>query len=300
MKRQHQQTIIPVKNLKLMETSQGIAIILWTIRERGPINFSALHRLISHGDHLEGLDADETTNINLFNAARHMLEGVRTLADAGLIDVHNDDWTPEQRKTIPGNVLQLLDANNKTTFEIASSFATLQNLFNISLTDFAMGKGDDIHIEPSFGDPKPGDWPECFVVMPFLANLKPIYEKCILPATRRLNLTCKRGDDFFSDSSIMDEVWGAIFFAKIIICDCTGRNPNVFYEMGMAHTVGRPTILCAQSLDDIPFDVQHRRIIIYEDSPAGLSKFQNTLARHIQDELGLSRSKILDILDKLE
>jgi len=53
------------------------------------------------------------------------------------------------------------------------------------------------------------------------------------------------------------------------LCDCTGRNPNVFYEAGIAHTLGREVILITQNEQDIPFDLRHRRYIRYLDNVEG-------------------------------
>jgi hypothetical protein len=128
-------------------------------------------------------------------------------------------------------------------------------------------------------------WPDVFVMMPFAAELTPVYQDHILPTILKTNRTCKRGDDFFSTQSIMDEVWGAIYHSKICIADCTGRNPNVFYELGIAHTLGRPTILMAQSIDDIPFDIRHRRIIVYQNTPRGIKQLEDMLYQTVTNEL---------------
>ena len=92
-------------------------------------------------------------------------------------------------------------------------------------------------------------------------------------------------DDFFSSQSIIDEIWAAIYFSKLCIADCTGRNPNVFYEIGMAHTIGRTAVLIAQSIEDIPFDILHRRSIIYEYTPRGMGGFEERLRKTLQNEI---------------
>jgi hypothetical protein len=61
----------------------------------------------------------------------------------------------------------------------------------------------------------------------------------------------------------------------------TGKNPNVFYEVGVAHTVGKEVILVTQSMDDVPFDLRHLRCIVYEYTPRGVraleANLQNTI-----------------------
>ena len=80
----------------------------------------------------------------------------------------------------------------------------------------------------------------------------------------------------------MKDVWSAIHAAQVIVADCTGRNPNVFYEIGLAHAIGRHTVLISQSIDDIPFDLRHLRIIAYEYTPRGMKAFANTLVETIK------------------
>ena len=121
------------------------------------------------------------------------------------------------------------------------------------------------------------DWPEAFVLMPFSVELKPIYEHHIKKTVSQLKLRIGRADDFFGTGSIMKDVWSAIHAARIVIADCTGRNPNVFYEIGLAHAIGRDTILISQSIDDVPFDLRHLRVILYKYTPPGMDAFEKAL-----------------------
>jgi nucleoside 2-deoxyribosyltransferase len=65
--------------------------------------------------------------------------------------------------------------------------------------------------------------------------------------------------------------------ASLTVADCTGRNPNVFYEIGLAHALGKPVILITQNSEDIPFDVTHIRYIQYEFTPRGMERFEQKL-----------------------
>lgn len=118
---------------------------------------------------------------------------------------------------------------------------------------------------------------DLFVLMPFALSLKPVYDDHIKKVAKTQNLTIARADDFFSQDSIMHEVWSAITQASILVADCTGKNPNVFYEIGIAHTLGKPVVLITQNQDDVPFDLRHIRYIHYEYTPSGMIKFENTL-----------------------
>ena len=174
-------------------------------------------------------------------------------------------------------------------YQVSKNLDHLRRIFGISLTEYF----DHRHLTPIttfplFGTPQElqsKKWADVFVAMPFQESLKFIYEMHILETVIGLGLSCKRGDDFFSADVIMEEIWSAIFHAKLCIVDCTGRNPNVFYELGIAHTLGRKTVLIAQSADDIPFDIRHIRTIIYQ--PENMSVFESNLKLTIESTIGV-------------
>ena len=62
----------------------------------------------------------------------------------------------------------------------------------------------------------------------------------------------------------MDQVWRGITEAKVLIAVLTNRNPNVFYELGLAHALKKPVVLVSSSEGDVPFDLQHIRVIYYD------------------------------------
>jgi hypothetical protein len=62
---------------------------------------------------------------------------------------------------------------------------------------------------------------------------------------------------------ILDRIFNQISKADAIIADMTGRNPNVFYEVGYAHALGKVVLLLTQNVDDIPFDLKHRPHTVY-------------------------------------
>jgi hypothetical protein len=125
--------------------------------------------------------------------------------------------------------------------------------------------------------------------MPFAPEFKLIYDDIIKPLEHNeqlgLNRGIKRGDDFFSKHDIMDEIWSGIYSSRILIDDCTGQNPNVFYELGIAHTLGKPVILLAQNEKDIKFDVNQKRHILYNlsDIPALQSALRKAILQILND-----------------
>jgi hypothetical protein len=103
----------------------------------------------------------------------------------------------------------------------------------------------------------------CFVLMPF-GDTRPIYETIRRVVEGEHSLRCQRADDIYSDGVIMEEIWAQIHSAHLLIADATGRNPNVFYEVGLAHGIGKHVVILTQDLTDVPFDLKHRRIIAYD------------------------------------
>ncbi|MBT9132343.1 MAG: hypothetical protein DDT32_00931 [Syntrophomonadaceae bacterium] len=81
-------------------------------------------------------------------------------------------------------------------------------------------------------------------------------------------------------------VWHIIARARVVICDCSGRNPNVFYEVGIAHALGREVILITQSENDIPFDLRHIRYISYLNNNEGLLLLEEAVQSRIRTLVG--------------
>ncbi|MGH8660124.1 MAG: hypothetical protein ACREV4_17105 [Gammaproteobacteria bacterium] len=62
----------------------------------------------------------------------------------------------------------------------------------------------------------------------------------------------------------MDQVWSGINAAKVLVAELTTRNPNVFYELGLAHALKKPVVLISSNESDVPFDLKHIRVIYYD------------------------------------
>ena len=117
-----------------------------------------------------------------------------------------------------------------------------------------------------------------FVLSPFAEPFDTIYEDHLKPSVESVSdLRCLRADDIYDNRSIMEDIWKSINEARIIISDLTGKNPNVFYETGIAHTIGKEVVLVTQSMADVPFDLRHLRCIVYEYVPRGMVTFEQNL-----------------------
>lgn len=122
----------------------------------------------------------------------------------------------------------------------------------------------------------------CFVLMPFMAEWSDrLWNKVLKPILVDCGLDPRRADDFFGHD-VMEDVWLGLNTAYIIVADVTTRNANVFYELGVAHTLGKNVIVISQSESDIPFDIRRFRHIRYSDNLDGYEKLRSTLPRHVE------------------
>jgi hypothetical protein len=100
--------------------------------------------------------------------------------------------------------------------------------------------------------------------MPFNSQYDQLYES-IVSVCRRSGLNCVRGDEERSQGDILAHIVRLIVKARVVVAEITERNPNVYYELGLAHAMDKATILLARSVEDVPFDIQGLRIIVYQD-----------------------------------
>lgn len=127
----------------------------------------------------------------------------------------------------------------------------------------------------------------CFVMQPFASPLGDYYEKIYRPAIEKAGLKPVRADaDIFGTGKIMDQVWEGIVSAKVLVAELTTRNPNVFYELGLSHALEKPVVLVSSREDDVPFDLQHIRVIYYDVSdPFWGTKLIDKVAENILSAL---------------
>ncbi|MCP4549321.1 MAG: hypothetical protein GY835_22945 [bacterium] len=106
--------------------------------------------------------------------------------------------------------------------------------------------------------------PFVFVLMPFAPEYDDVYKLGIKPACESAGAYAERVDEQIFAESILERIYNQISKADLIIADLSERNPNVFYETGYAHCLGKPSILLTRSADDIPFDLKHYHHIVYK------------------------------------
>jgi len=127
---------------------------------------------------------------------------------------------------------------------------------------------------------------KCFVLMPFEDKLKEIYTEVYKSICSENDIECWRVDEISRPGSITRDIVEGILDAEIIIADLTAaKNPNVFYELGIAHSTGNRTIMTAQSKEDVPFDIAAYRVIFYEHTLTGCRKLKEQLDLAIKELL---------------
>lgn len=121
---------------------------------------------------------------------------------------------------------------------------------------------------------------DIFMIMPFGSGFDEIYRDIVRPLAADLKLTIARGDEFTSTQGvIMEEVWSALNNCRFVIVEITGGNDNVFYELGIAHTLNKPAILITQAMrpEQIPFNIRHLRYLPYTNTAEGQVKLRGDL-----------------------
>ena len=103
----------------------------------------------------------------------------------------------------------------------------------------------------------------CFVIIPFSDPFNDIYRDVLTPAIENGGYKPVRGDSLYSVGPVIEDIFYGIRSASVLVADVTGKNPNVNYELGVAHALNKPAVIISQSVDDIPFDYRHLRAIVY-------------------------------------
>jgi nucleoside 2-deoxyribosyltransferase len=140
-----------------------------------------------------------------------------------------------------------------------------------------------------------------FVLMPFDTAFEDIYKLGIKETAENLGIRAERVDEqIFHKENILERIYGQIDSADLIIADMTGRNPNVFYEIGYAHAKGKTCLLLTSKADDIPFDLKHHRHIIYGDSIQNLRRMLETELTWLKSEVANRKSIIAVKLNRID
>ena len=132
----------------------------------------------------------------------------------------------------------------------------------------------------------------CFIISPIGKVGTEVYNKfrevldyIITPAVESscLKLKVIRADDINHAGSFIKDILENILNSHVVIADLTDQNPNVYYELGVRHSLSPRTILISQSMDSVPSDLREYRTIVYETSAKGSKLFQERLHQFLID-----------------
>jgi hypothetical protein len=141
----------------------------------------------------------------------------------------------------------------------------------------------------------------CFTIMPFGDWFDSYYESIYVPAIEAAGLTPRRADDLYRPSAIVHDIWGLTQSAKLLLADLSGKNPNVFYELGLAHAIARPAILVAESIDDVPFDLRALRVLVYDkNEPSWGEVLRSNIESSIREVLAAPLEAVLPTFLKVK
>jgi hypothetical protein len=123
------------------------------------------------------------------------------------------------------------------------------------------------------------DRPKVFVLMPSGDDFAKYYDRLLRPPLQAAGYTVSRAESADDQHNILGGIIRSIADADLVVADLTGLNANVFYEVGIAHALLRPTVLMTQSIDDLPFDLRSYRVIGYSTEFIEAGDFQEKLRR---------------------
>lgn len=166
-------------------------------------------------------------------------------------------------------------------YELTRHFEMIHDLLQFSTREFASRSDASTVCSPVFGRPGKERF-DVFMALPFQERFFRVLEDAVRPACTKRGLVVGFGEDLYSPKSIMHEVWSLIHNARVVIAECTTLNANVFYEIGIAHTLGRHVILLTQDLRELPFDLQHLKTIEYSPDAAGMTMLEQRLSKWLE------------------
>ena len=143
--------------------------------------------------------------------------------------------------------------------------------------------------------PKPNNI--CFTIMPF-RGFDNQWKLAFRPAIKAVGLEPLRADEDMGANAIVRDITRCIYSARLIIADVSGRNPNVLYELGLAHAAKKPVIILVQQEEDIPFDLKHIRYLTYD--ALNLDDLRPELEERIKNTLAIAEADRPDFFPELK
>lgn len=247
--------------------------------ENGVVQFDALLKdsksrcqlILNHGLQQElfiGLNAVGPYGIGLYRNQKW-----DTLAVAGFGDTLAIDTWYSIKVRVNGSVIELYINDIKVC--VAN-----ENIFKSQIALFFDG-AKEIEVRNIVAETAK---PKAFIVMQFTEEFNALYNEVIKPTCETYGFECIRADDIYSNGLIIDDITKSIKESSIIIADITPNNPNVYYEVGFAHGIAKPTILLSdKKREQLPFDVSGFRTLFYDNTIGGKSIVETRLKKHLEN-----------------
>lgn len=158
---------------------------------------------------------------------------------------------------------------NDTHHLIINGQGNAKNLLNYSPTNELISSAffENLGIDPHNIETEKKS---VFILTPFSKKEEQTYH-IISKVCNQVDLKCARGDEVYRDGNILSHIIKSILQSNIVIANVNGRNPNVFYELGICHSIGKPVIIVSKTKTGLPFDINAKNIIFYKD-PQELEK----------------------------
>jgi hypothetical protein len=134
------------------------------------------------------------------------------------------------------------------------------------------------------------DPPRAFVVMRFTQLFNDVYLEVIKSVCNEFGVSAIRADEVYGPGMIVKDIIDQVTAAQLVIADISEPNANVYFEVGYALALNKPSILLAKKDTPLPFDVSGFRVLFYEDSIGGKPRVEEGLRNHLRAILGVSGS----------
>jgi hypothetical protein len=208
----------------------------------------------------DGPDDPEAAGV-LETAESVVLTVVERLFQAGLLVSDPPAWRVRGLSRSRG-----LARNRR--IRVSERWTAMQGALELSLRELAEHPPSrSVYLSPLYGRPNqvsPTHGVKVFVIMPFAQEFDAVYAQLEAMVTEQQHWKIRRADSSIRTHAVMQDIWDQIYWADGIIADCTGQNPNVLYELGIAHTAGKKVMVISQHAEDVPFDVRYLRYFLYD------------------------------------
>ena len=121
----------------------------------------------------------------------------------------------------------------------------------------------------------------CFVIMSFNTKYDNAYHCGIKKAIEDLELECVRIDEDAMPTNVPAAIVRELIAADVVIADVSESSPNVYYELGISHSMGNKTITISQEPDKLPFDTRNEYTLKYKNDHDGVRLLYFELKRVI-------------------